>query len=150
MLPQVKNLSTVFFPHQNCLELFSLANGTWSVHISLLIQIRLLFHCRKPYNKQRTWKVDTFFLETILISSQWWMCFFLKVIVILSSAVRTLILTAPIHHRGSIDNATFFQTCSNEEANFLSGWPEHFQKMFIFALTILWIVFELNCKKTQK
>ncbi len=32
-----------------CLELFWLVNGAWSVHISLLIQMRWLFHWRMQY-----------------------------------------------------------------------------------------------------
>ncbi|XP_059382127.1 beta-1,3-galactosyl-O-glycosyl-glycoprotein beta-1,6-N-acetylglucosaminyltransferase 4-like isoform X2 [Carassius carassius] len=46
------------------------------------------------------------------------------VIVMLSSAVWTLILMAPTHLRGSIGNAIFLQICSDKEANSLSGWPE--------------------------
>ncbi len=59
---------------------------------------------------------------------------YLWIIVMFLSVVWTLILTAPIHSRGSIRcNATFLQICFNEETNSPSSW-----------MAWGWIHFQLN------
>ncbi len=45
---------SLFSSHIHILEQFSLVNSVWSVHISLLIQMRSLFACRKSCYGQRT------------------------------------------------------------------------------------------------
>ncbi len=80
-----------------------LVNGAWSVQISLLIQTRTLFHWRKRYYELWTHilvknilMIDLFQLLMLTDGLEWcgllW-CFY-----------QTLILTAPIHCRASIDS----------------------------------------------
>ncbi len=74
--------------------------------------------------------MDLFLTNTQLFASQdvnWWtgVMDYLWIIVMFLSAVWTLILTAPIHCRGSLVskwcNATFFQ---KKQTHVLFGWPE--------------------------
>ncbi len=63
----------------------------------------------------------------------------LWIIVMFLSAVWTLILTAPIHCRGSIGDAMLHFSKSDEETNSSRSWMAwggaHFKQMFIFGWT---------------
>ncbi len=80
---------------------------------------------------------------------------YLWIIVMFLSAVWTLILTAPIHCRGSIgerviackwQDANFLQICSNEETNWSTSWMAwgwvHFQFRvnYSFYTEISWLL----------
>ncbi len=76
--------------HQHiCFGLFSIVNGAWSVHISLLIQTRPFFHLFYLKNMQLFTSQDV----------DWWTGVAWIIVMFLSS-VWTLSLTAPIHCRG--------------------------------------------------
>ncbi len=80
---------------------------------------------------QNALMMDMFHANTQFFASQdvnWWtgVCVdYLWIIVMFLSAVWTLILTAPIHCRGSTSqgcNATFLQICCHEETNSSTSW----------------------------
>ncbi len=119
--------------HQNpATYLFLFVISAWSVQISLLIQTRTLFHWRKCYYGLWTCMlVNVLMLDLFqLLSSQdvnWWtgvVC----IIVMFLSAVWTLILTAPIHCRGSIAEQVMQCNISpnlmKKQTHLLLGWPE--------------------------
>ncbi len=78
-----------------------------------------LYSCQK-----QQFKIKSFLFHNMLTDGLEW-C---GLLVILLSAVWTLILTAPIHCRGStgeqVMDAEFLQICSDEETHLHLGWPE--------------------------
>ncbi len=70
---------------------------------------------------------------------------YLWIIVMFLSAVWTLILTAPIHCRGSIAEqvmyAKFLQICSNEESN--SSKSRLAWGQYIFSKFLFWVNYSL-------
>ncbi len=123
-----------------CLEIFwTVFSGVWSVHISLLIQTKQLFHWRKQYygynlylwfEVKNTLMMDLFLINMQLFISQdinWWTGV-VWIIVIFLSAVWTLILTAPIHCRWSIgeqEMLNFYKSVLMKKQTHLHlGWRE--------------------------
>ncbi len=102
-----------------------------------------LFYFRKHYYGLRTLFSLVLCLEMMVWSYEGfvWITMFL-------SAVWTLILTAPIHCRGSIAEDTFLQICSDEETNSSTSWIAwewvDFQQISIFGWTIPLIMIDHN------
>ncbi len=114
------NPTPVVLSHQtpSTYLLFSIANGTWSVHISLLFQTRQpqkamnwgLFLAGSSVLKLNI-LIDLFLTNTQLVNYY------------SSCKLYILILMAPIHCRGStgkLCNVTFFQISPNEETRHFS------------------------------
>ncbi len=132
-----------------CLELFLVVNRAWSVQISLLIQTRPFIHWRKWYHWGSTLKclrMDLFLTNTQLLASwdvNWWTGV-VWIIVMFLSAVWTLILTAPIHCRGSIGeqvmecyvspNLFWLKNQKTSKSWVTWGWL-NFQQIVIFGQT---------------
>ncbi len=121
------NPTPVVLSHQtpSTYLLFSIANGTWSVHISLLFQMRQpekamnwgLFSAGSNVLKLNI-LIDLFLTNTQLVNYY------------SSCKLYILILMAPIHCRGStgkLCNVKFFQISPNEETR-------HFQHIFFGEL----------------
>ncbi len=130
------------------------------MQISLLIQNRPLYHWRKHFYELWTrilakrFEVKKVLMMDLfqLLSSQdglmdWSGVDYLWIIVIFLSAVWTLILTAPIHCRASIDETVMQCWISSEKSvlikkHILLGWPEG---EYIFSKLIFWWTIPLNC-----
>ncbi len=106
--------------HRHIFELFWLLNGAWAVHISLLIQTKWLFFTEESSIMDRGLRsgfvsilaglnffffllMDLFLANKIFFASQDvnWCTGVVWITVMFLSALWTLILTAPIHCRGS-------------------------------------------------
>ncbi len=118
----------------NCFEQFSLINRAWSVHISILIQTKLLFRQRKQYckgSRVKNFLMDLLLTNTQLFTSQdvnwctWvmWIIVFVYHLFGLSFWRHPFTAEDPLVSKWY--NAKFLQICSDEDTNYIyiQRWP---------------------------